>query len=118
MQPLLDYFCHQNTLKHFLKNFLKENEKLVKGYLTDVNKYLREREDSSASEDDRDRDSVTFVVGDEFPNGATTAAPIVQTSAPLIPLNSYVPMTTSVSTLRTTLSFPPQLVHQGNSFER
>ena len=94
--------------------------RLLKGYLTDVNKYLREREDSSASEDDRDRESVTFVVGgscDESP----MSVPAIQAALTPSPLNSLVPISSSASTinaLRTTLSYPPQLVHQGNSVER
>lgn len=101
----------------------KSTHSIVKGYLTDVNKYLREREDSSASEDDRDHDTVTFVVGgsyEDFPN-TTTMIPAIQTSLTPSPLNSLVPMTSSVNTinsLRSSLSYPPQLVHQGNSVER
>lgn len=116
---------------NFLRNFDNGNQSLtrnpnflwlVKGYLTDVNKYLRERDDSSASEDDRDRESVTFLVGggyEEYPNVTTMSASAIQTSS--TPQNAVVPMTTSVSTinaLRASLSYPPQLVHQGNSVER
>jgi hypothetical protein len=92
-----------------------------------VNKYIRERENSSGSEgeEDGDRDSVTFVVGggySEYPTSVTTiSVPVIQTTMSSTPLNSLVPMTTSVSTintLRSSLTFPPQLSHQGNSVER
>lgn len=97
--------------------------RLLKGYLTDVNKYLREREDSSGSEDDRDRESVTFAVGDEFPNVSTPlSVPAIQTPLAPSPLNCVVPISSTpvntINVLRTTLSYPPQLVHQGNSVER
>lgn len=94
----------------------------VEGFLTDVNKYLRDHDDSSASEDDRDRDSVTFVVGggyDEFATSTTMSLPLIQTTAATT--SSYVPMTTTLSTMnamRNTLTYPTQLVHQGNSVER
>ena len=103
----------------------KSDEKIylvIKGYLTDVNKYLREREDSSGSEDGRDHDSVTFLVGgsfEDFSNPSTI--PAIQTTSIPSPLNSLVPMTSSVNTinsLKSSLSFPPQLIHQGNSIER
>lgn len=108
-----------------IENDSKETKRfrLLKGFLTDVNKYLREREDSSGSEDERD--SVTFVVGgscDEIPNTAPLAIPAIQSSLIPSPLNSLVPMSSPVNTvsaLRTaTLHYPPQLVHQGNSVER
>lgn len=111
-------FCAIEKLRNISLSNLKGEIKLVKGYATDVNKYLREREDSSASEDERDRDSVVFVVGDDFPNGGAATTTAVQSSAPPTSLNSLAPMSTSTSTLRATVSFPPLLMHQGNSVER
>jgi hypothetical protein len=83
--------------------------------MNDVHKYLlREREGSVSGSDD-DRDSVTFVVG-----GSYDDFPIVSTSTTTSTITTVTTTgsTTSVSTLRSSLSFPPQLVHQGNSFER
>lgn len=91
------------------------------GFLTDV-KYLRDREESSS---DDDRESVTFILGGSFdeshtPTSPHVTTPAVQTSLTATPVNSLVPITSSVNTLnafRLSLATAP-LVHQGNSVER
>lgn len=102
----------------FAVKFLHVNIQHFEGYITDVHKYLREREGSvSGSDDDRDHESVTFVVGgsyDEFP--VVSSAPPSSTITTLTSTTSG--STTSVSTLRSSLTYPPLLIHQGNSFER
>lgn len=90
---------------------------ISEGFPTDAYKFVREREGSASNSED-DHESVTFVVGgsyDDFPIVSSSTK-----SQSITTLTSTSPSTTnsSVTTLRTSLSFPPQLVHQGNSVER
>lgn len=89
------------------------------GFPTDAYKFIREREGSASGSDD-DHESVTFVVGgsyDEFPivSSSTTSQFITTLTSTSSPSTTT---TSSVTPLRTSRSFPPQLVHQGNSVER
>ncbi|CRK96857.1 CLUMA_CG009934, isoform A [Clunio marinus] len=83
----------------------------IQGYLTDVNKYLRERDESSGSDDDRDHESVTFLVGGGYedpPTLTTTVSP---------PTIQTLTTSNSVNPMRTSMSYPIQLMHQGSSLE-
>lgn len=80
--------------------------------------------DESSSDEDHDRDSVTFILGGSY-DDATLPSPSI-TSSVASPSYSLVPMTSSVNTINSlrqaliTSAPPPlpQLVHQGASFER
>lgn len=104
----------------FFYNLLNIIFFLLKGFLSDV-KYLNNRDDSS-SDDDHDRDSVTFILGGSFDE--TTNSPLaiqnVSTPGPSYSLIPLTPSVNSINTLRQTLiaTPSPQLVHQGASFER